>query len=120
MQVFMGFRPHQLKLCSEDIKGRIRLGVIEHEQQFIGHGRQFSFETTSRLARSRSRLDPFFVLLVLRGLVDSSEEGQTGVEMGLGQTGYGFHPPIVSYLDLHRFADSLALLEYSTSYSLIE
>src|SRR5712692_3616236 len=115
----MGFRPHQLTRCSEDITGRIRLGVIEHAQQCIGHGRPLPFATTSRFARSCSGLDPFFGLLVLRGPVDIAEDGQQGVELGLGQTGEGFPLTIVSDLDLHRWAPSMVFLEYSLPDSLL-
>jgi hypothetical protein len=49
MQIFMGFRPHHIKLRAEHIEGRIGLVIIEDEQQFLGNRRQFAFETATTI-----------------------------------------------------------------------
>ena len=83
----MRFRPHHIALCPQDIKGRIRLVIIEDKEQFIRHRRQFAFGATARCARARSGLDPFFIRLLLRCLIAVAEDRQPVVELSLGQAG---------------------------------
>src|SRR5438093_10001447 len=108
MQIFIGFRARHRKLRPKDIKGRICLVVIEDEQQFVGHRRQFAFATTAWFAPARSGLEPFFIRFLLRCLVDVAEDRQQVVELGLGQAGQGFHLTLVSDLHAHWLASSMA------------
>jgi len=85
MQVFLRFRPHHIELCPQDIKGRIRLGIVEDKEQFIRHRWSCAFGATARCARARSGLDPLFIRLLLRGLIGVAEDGQQVGELGLGQ-----------------------------------
>jgi hypothetical protein len=55
---------------------------------------------------ARAGFDPFFIRLLLGGLVDVTEDGQQMVELGLGQAGQSFHLTIVSDLQSHRWAPS--------------
>ena len=98
----MGFRPRYLKLRSEDIKGGIRLIVIEDKLQFLRHRWQFPFGPTTRFASSRAGCPPFFIRFLLAALVHVTEDGQQMVELVLGQAGQGFHLAIVSDLQTHR------------------
>src|SRR5947209_2524769 len=108
MQIFIGFRARHRKLPPKDIKGRICLAVIEDEQQFVGHRRQFAFATTAWFAPAPSGLNPFFIRFLLRCLVDVAEDRQQVVELGLGQAGQGFHLTLVSDLHAHWLASSMA------------
>src|SRR6266850_8156155 len=113
MQVFMRFRSYHIKLCPEDIKGRICLVVREDKQQFISHRWQFAFGATARCARARSGHDPFFIRLLLRGLVDVAEDGQQVGALGVGEAREGFHLTIISDLQPHWLAPSIAFWEDS-------
>src|SRR5215813_6563315 len=117
MQVFIGFRPNHIKLRAEHIEGRICLVVIENEQQFLGHRRQFAFATATRLPHARSGCEPFFVRFLLCYLIDVAEDGQQVIKLVLGQSGQGFHLTVVSDLQPHRLAPSMTF--WRTAYLII-
>src|SRR5262244_1925694 len=107
MQIFIGFRPHHIKLRAEDIEGRIGLVIIEDEQQFLRHRRQFAFATATRFPHACSGCEPFFVRFLLCCLIDVAEDGQQVIKLVLGQSGQGFHLTVVSDLQPHRWAPSM-------------
>src|SRR4029453_5683199 len=107
MQIFIGFRPHHIKLRAEHIAGRIGLVIIEDEQQFLGHRRQCAFATTTRFPHACSGDEPFFIRFLLCCLIDVAEDGQQVMKLVLGQSGQGFHLTVVSDLQPHRLAPSM-------------
>src|SRR5262249_11379182 len=107
MQIFIGFRPNHIKLRAEHIEGRIGLVIIEDEQQFLGHRRQFAFETATRFSHACSGCEPFFVRLLLCCLIDVAEDGQQVMKLVLGQSSQCFHLTVVSDLHPHRLAPSM-------------
>jgi hypothetical protein len=71
---------------------------------------QFACGTTARVARAGSRCAPFCIRFVLSGLVESMEDGQQMVEVGLGQAGQGFHLTVIADVPPQRLAPSMAFL----------
>jgi hypothetical protein len=116
-QVVMGFRARHLQRRPEYSKGRIGLGVREDEQQVVGHGGQGAFATTAWFAPARSGREPFFLRLLLRCLREVAEDGPQVVAWGLGQAGQSFHLTLVSDVQSHRLASSMAF--WRTAYLIL-
>ena len=86
-QVFVGFRPRQRHLRTQDSKGGIRFLIGEGKLSLLPHGWQFPCGATTRATPARAGVYPFFIRLLLGGSIEITADGQQSVELGVGQAG---------------------------------
>ena len=106
----VGFRPSHLARCPQDLKGRRGLGIREDAEELLCQRGPLAFGAASRFAPTRSRRNPCFRGCLLGCLGHVPEDGQQRVQWALGQASEGCHLTVVSDVQPHRWAPSMAFL----------